>query len=82
MFKKILIASDLSPASDSVITCMKGFKSLGVEEVILLYALGLRHLDSLKYLIKDSVEPALIKQKDGITFINVKRIDNFNVIDN
>lgn len=62
MFTKILIASDLSPASDSVITCMKGFKSLGVEEVILLYALGIRHMDSLKNLIKDSVEPALKKQ--------------------
>lgn len=66
MFKKILIASDLSPVSDSVITCMKGFKSLGVEEVILFYALGIRHLDSLKYLIKDSVEPALIKQQNTI----------------
>ncbi|MCL5030622.1 MAG: universal stress protein [Bacteroidetes bacterium] len=66
MFKKILIASDLSPVSDSVITCMKGFKSLGVEEVILFYALGIRHLDSLKYLIKDFVEPALIKQQNTI----------------
>ncbi len=66
MFKKILIASDLSPVSDSVITCMKGFKSLGVEEVILFYALGIRHIDSLKYLIKDAVEPALIKQQNTI----------------
>jgi nucleotide-binding universal stress UspA family protein len=45
---------------------MKGFKSLGVEEVILFYALGIRHLDSLKYLIKDAVEPALIKQQNTI----------------
>ena len=66
MFKKILIASDLSPASDSVITCMKGFKSLGVEEVILFYALGLKYIDSLKTLLKDSVEPALIKQQNTI----------------
>lgn len=72
MFKKILIASDLSPVSDSVITCMKGFKSLGVEEVILFYALGIRHLDSLKYLIKDAVEPALIKQQNTI------RAEGFN----
>ncbi len=63
MFKKILIASDLSPVSDSVITCMKGFKSLGVEEVILFYALGLKYLDSLKYVIANQVEPALMKQK-------------------
>ena len=63
MFKKILIASDLSPVSDCVLTCLQGFKSLGVEEIILFYALGIKHLDSLKYLIKDAVEPALIKQQ-------------------
>ncbi|OGU53925.1 MAG: hypothetical protein A2V66_16945 [Ignavibacteria bacterium RBG_13_36_8] len=45
---------------------MKGFKSVGIEEVILFYALGVRHIDSLKYLIKDSVEPALIKQQNII----------------
>lgn len=74
MFKKILIASDLSPASDSVITCMKGFKSLGVEEVILFYALGLKYIDSLKTLLKDSVEPALIKQQ------NIIKAEGFNTI--
>jgi nucleotide-binding universal stress UspA family protein len=72
MFKKILIASDLSPVSDSVITCMKGFKSLGVEEVILFYALGLKYIDSLKTLLKDTVEPALIKQQ------NIIRSEGFN----
>jgi nucleotide-binding universal stress UspA family protein len=72
MFKKILIASDLSPVSDSVITCMKGFKSLGVEEVILFYALGLKYIDSLKTLLKDTVEPALIKQQ------NIIKSEGFN----
>lgn len=63
MFKKILIASDLSQASDAVINCMNGFRSIGAEEVILFYAMGIKYLDSLKYLIKDSVEPKLMKQK-------------------
>lgn len=72
MFKKILIASDLSPASDSIITCISGFKSLGVEEVILFYALGIRYLDSLEYLIKDSVEPKLNKQ------LNIIKSEGFN----
>lgn len=63
MFKKILVASDLSHASDAIISCMNGFRSLGVEEVILFYALGIKYLDSLKYLIQDAVEPKLIKQK-------------------
>ena len=66
MFKRILVATDLSAASDSVITCVKGFKSLGVEEVILFYALGLKYLDSLKYVITSQVEPALVKQKSTL----------------
>lgn len=66
MFKKILIASDLSPASDAIISCMNGFRSLGVEEIILFYALGIKYLDSLKYLIQDAVEPKLIKQKSTL----------------
>ncbi len=72
MFKRILIASDLSPASDSIITCINGFKSLGVEEVILFYAMGIKYLDSLKYLIKDSVEPILNKQ------LNIIKSSGFN----
>lgn len=72
MFKKILIATDLSTASDSVITCMKGFKSLGVEEVILFYALGIRYMDTLKNLIQDTVEPKLLKQQ------NIIKAEGFN----
>lgn len=64
MFRKIIIASDLSPASDSVISCMEGFRSLGAEEVILFYALGIKYLESLKYLVKESIEPKLMKQKN------------------
>lgn len=66
MFKRILVGSDLSPASDAVIKCMQAFHTLGVQEVILFYALGIRHLDALKYLIKESVEPALLKQKNAL----------------
>lgn len=73
MFKKIIIATDLSQASDSVIGCMKAFRSLGVEEIILFYALGIRHLDSLKYLLKESVEPAIMKQ------LNNLKAQGFNV---
>ena len=63
MFKRMLVASDLSGPSDCVIACVKEFKSLGVEEVILFYALRLKYLDSLKYVMRAQVEPALMKQK-------------------
>lgn len=63
MFKKILFATDISKASDAVLKCGNGLKNLGAEEVILFYALGVRHIESLKYLLKDISEPALLRQK-------------------
>ena len=63
MFKKILFATDISKASDAVLSCGNGLKNLGAEEIILIYALGVRHIESLKYLLKDIAEPALLRQK-------------------
>jgi len=64
MFKKILIATDFSPASDAIINCVNGFKRIGVEQVYLCHALGLRHLESLKYELLRSAEPKLAAQKE------------------
>ncbi|RJP22658.1 MAG: universal stress protein, partial [Deltaproteobacteria bacterium] len=33
MFRKILVCTDLSPASDALIRCVHDFKTLGLEEV-------------------------------------------------
>lgn len=66
MFKKIIIASDLSEASEAVINCLKDFKSLGVEEVILFYAYGIKHLAPPVDYVEASVEPKLTKQKKFI----------------
>jgi len=66
MFKKIIIATDLSDASSAVINCMKDFKNLGVEEVILFYACGIKYNGPMADVIKDSIEPTLNAQKDII----------------
>lgn len=63
MFKTIVLATDLSPASNALVGCVIGLKALGVKKVFLTYALGIRHLDDLKYLIASKVEPFLIEQK-------------------
>jgi len=63
MFKKILFATDISKASDAVLSCGNALRNLGAEEVILFYALGVRHIESLKYVLKDLAEPALLRQK-------------------
>lgn len=38
MFAKVILATDLSPASDTVIDCMGGLRSLGTREIVLLHA--------------------------------------------
>lgn len=66
MFSKILIATDLSPASDAIVKCAEGFKRLGAEQVILCYALGLRHLEALRYEMIPKVEPRLKEQQQWL----------------
>ena len=63
MFKTIVLATDLSPASNAQVECVIGLKKLGVKKVFLTYALGIRYLDDLKYLIASKVEPFLLEQK-------------------
>jgi nucleotide-binding universal stress UspA family protein len=64
MFEKVLIATDLSLASESIVNCGEAFKQLGAEKAILCHALGLKHLEDLKYQLLPLVEPRLKKQRD------------------
>ncbi len=63
MLKKMLIATDLSGASEAILKCAKGFKRIGAEQVYLCHALGLRYMDSLKHELIRDVEPKLEAQK-------------------
>lgn len=59
MFKRIIIAIDLSPASYAVVDCVKDFKTLGVEEIILFHAWGIYTADS--NMVKQTLEPKIIE---------------------
>lgn len=63
MFEKILIPTDLSEASDHVIGCLHGLRPLGVKDAILVHALGIRHLEDMKYPLTRLAEPRLEVQK-------------------
>lgn len=64
MFTKILVATDLSEASDKLISCISGLKQLGTKDVVLFHALRIKHLDYLKFELTRDAEPFLDKQKD------------------
>ena len=66
MFNTILLATDLSPASNALVECAVGLKTLGVERVILTYAMRIRHLHDRGYLIASKVRPFLLEQQKTI----------------
>lgn len=66
MFSRILIATDLSDASDKVISCIDGLKQLGTNEAVLFHALRIKHLDYLKFDLTRDAEPFLMKQKTAL----------------
>jgi nucleotide-binding universal stress UspA family protein len=63
MFSTVLVATDLSQASDHVISCLGGLRPLGAEKIILTHALGIRHLEDMARLLIPLVEPRLRQQK-------------------
>jgi len=63
MFRTILVATDLSEASDHVIECLHELREWGAEKAILVHALGVRHLEEIARLLTLQAEPKLAQQK-------------------
>ncbi len=63
MFTTILVATDLSDASDRVVGCLSCLRALGAERAFLVYCLGIRHLVEMQHLLAPMVEPKLHAQK-------------------
>jgi nucleotide-binding universal stress UspA family protein len=64
MFDKILIATDLSQASDRVLRCTRGLIPLGAKTAVLVHALGIKYLEQMQHGMAHFIEPYLKKQKD------------------
>ncbi len=62
MYSKIIIATDLSEASDHVIECVQDLKKFGTKEAVLFHALGIRYLQDMRYELARDAEPVLQKQ--------------------
>ena len=62
MFDRLVVATDLSPASDAVVGCLHGLQAVGARQVVLVHALGIKHLESLKYPMMEWAEPRLARQ--------------------
>lgn len=63
MFKDLLIAMDLSPASIALLRCVGNFRDAGAESATLLHVMNIRDVGGLYASMKNFVEP-LLKEKE------------------
>jgi nucleotide-binding universal stress UspA family protein len=63
MFSKILLATDLSQASERVVCALSGLKKIGTTEVVLLYCLNIRDAGTLAPGLMELTKPSLENQK-------------------
>ena len=66
MLEHILVATDLSEASETVCRNLHGLKRLGTRRVLLVHALDIRHMEVIKYQLEPLVEPRLLQLKEII----------------
>ena len=63
MFRNILVATDLSQASDRVICTLGGLKVLGAREVLLIHCFNIRDVGSLAERLMEQARPEFERQK-------------------
>ncbi len=64
MLDNILIASDLSAASDCLIRCAAGLRRLGSRKALLVHALCMRHYRDMREVVEPMIEPRLRAQAE------------------
>ncbi len=62
MFRKALVATDLSAASSAVLSCIGQLKPLGLEEVVLAHVIYVAHTVGLAEQLADEAAPQLQRQ--------------------
>jgi nucleotide-binding universal stress UspA family protein len=72
MFRKMLVCTDLSPASDDLIQCVEELKSIGMEEVILTHVIHAASLPGFEETLAEEARPVLERQKNALEAQGVK----------
>ncbi|MEX2578388.1 MAG: universal stress protein [Verrucomicrobiales bacterium] len=66
MFNKILIATDLSKASDEIVCTLASLKPLGTRQILLLECLNVRDVGGLAENLAEQITPRLEQQRDRV----------------
>lgn len=67
MFRKLLVCTDLSPASDALIQCVDDFKTIGLEEVVLAHVIYVANTPGLEEMLAEEARPGLERQWKFLT---------------
>jgi nucleotide-binding universal stress UspA family protein len=63
MFSQVLVATDLSAASEGVLRCIRGLAPLGTDRILLVHAIGVQALETMVHGMPHFLEPLLEKQR-------------------
>jgi nucleotide-binding universal stress UspA family protein len=63
MFQTIVLATDLSPTWDEIITCAGEFKALGCSHVILTYVISVKFMVGMEGSLQSAARPKLAEQQ-------------------
>lgn len=66
MFKKILLCTDLSPASESLVGCIEEMKKVRLEEVVLTHVIYVANTPGLEVMLEEEARPILERQKSTL----------------
>jgi nucleotide-binding universal stress UspA family protein len=66
MFKKMVLATDLSPAWDEIVACAGEFKVLGAQEIILTHVLTVKFMAGVVEKLRAEAEPRLQAQAESL----------------
>jgi nucleotide-binding universal stress UspA family protein len=63
MFRKMLVCTDLSPASDALIKCVEELRNIGMEEVVLTHVRFMSTAPGVEEILSEESSPALQGQR-------------------
>ncbi len=66
MFSKMLVATDLSEASERVICTLGGLKALGTQEAVLVHCFNIRDVGTLADTLMEAAQPTFDRQKQAL----------------
>lgn len=72
MFRRMLVCSDLTPASDALIHCIAELKTIGLEEVVLTHVIHVVNTPGLDETLAQEARPVLERQKQALEELGVK----------